>query len=56
MFGDDHGAINLLYFHEPLTQLFNAPFNKRQQGALHRIYSQVSERVQPFDQRYANDN
>ncbi|KAI0223371.1 WD repeat-containing protein 49 [Lamellibrachia satsuma] len=40
LFGDDHGAINLLYFREPLSQLFNAPFNKRQQGSSQRIYSQ----------------
>ena len=41
MFGVDTGAIHLLYFIKPVTQLFETPFQS--EGGVQKIYMQVRD-------------
>ena len=43
IFGNDTGAINLMYFYKPVTQLFDIPF--KSDGGAHKVFMQVNKNL-----------
>ena len=52
IFGNDTGAINLLTFFKPVTQLFDIPF--KNDGGAHKIFMQV--RTYPNDPKFSEQS